>query len=362
MARRWRYDARPQLVYWELTRACQLACRHCRAVAVPWRHPAELSTSEGIALLDALRGFGEPLPHLVLTGGDPLARPDLFTLIHAARERGFTVSITPSGTYALTEDVLAALAEAGIATLALSLDGATADRHDALRGVPGSFDWTIAAARRARALGIPLQVNTLVCAETRDDLPAMLVLVSELGVARWSLFFLVPVGRGRILPMLSPDEAEAVLEWLAAVAARVPFAIKTTEAPFYRRVVLQRQGLAGSETASTRRSGFGVRDGNGIVFVSHTGDIYPAGFLPLAAGNVRSANIVDVYRNHPLFLALRDPDRFHGKCGQCEFRFVCGGSRSRAYAVTGDPLESDPLCPYQPGQTRARPSMALLAP
>ncbi len=236
------------------------------------------------------------------------------------------------------------------------------DRHDALRGVPGSFDGTIAAARRARALGIPLQVNTLVCTETRDDLPAMLALVSELGVTRWSLFFLVPVGRGRILPMLSPDEAEAVLEWLAAVAERVPFAIKTTEAPFYRRVVLQRQGLAGGETASTRRSGFGVRDGNGIVFVSHTGDIYPAGFLPLAAGNVRSANIVDVYRNHPLFLALRDPDRFRGKCGQCEFRFVCGGSRSRAYAVTGDPLESDPLCPYQPGQTRARPSMALLAP
>ncbi|MFN3336874.1 MAG: radical SAM protein, partial [Thermomicrobium sp.] len=245
MERRWQYAERPLLVYWELTRACQLACRHCRAEAVPWRHPRELSTDEGLQLLDALRGFGQPLPHLVLTGGDPLARPDLFELIAAARERGFAVSITPSGTYALTPDLLRRLREAGITTLALSLDGSTAERHDSLRGVEGSFVWTITAAHTARQLGLPLQVNTLVCAETRDDLPAMLEFVWELGVERWSLFFLVPVGRGRLLSPLTPEEAEAVLVWLAEVVEQVPFAIKTTEAPFYRRVVAQRRARLG---------------------------------------------------------------------------------------------------------------------
>lgn len=347
------YPDRPLLIYWELTRACELACRHCRAEAVSWRHPRELSTAAGYTLLDQLARFGQPLPHLVLTGGDPLKRLDLFDLIAHARSLGFSVAITPSGTYALTEHVIAELKGAGVSILALSLDGSTAARHDTLRGVPGSFDWTVRAARWARSLGLPLQINSLVCAETHDDLPALLDLVSELDAQRWSLFFLVPIGRGRLLREVEPDEAERIMAWLYQVAPTVPFVIKTTEAPFYRRVVAQRRagerraGGSPPDLASVRQ-GYGVRDGNGILFISHVGDIYPAGFLPIPLGNVATADPVEVYRRHPLLVALRDPNRFEGKCGHCEFRFACGGSRARAYAVTGNPLESDPLCPYHP--------------
>lgn len=237
---------------------------------------------------------------------------------------------------------------AGIATLALSLDGATAERHDALRGVRGSFDWTVVAAHAARSLGIPLQINTLVSAETRGDLPALLDFVAELGVVRWSLFFLVLIGRGRALRELTPEDAEDVLDWLAHVAEQVPFVVKTTEAPFYRRVTIQRHVQSDRGVEGIRQSGWGVRDGNGILFISHTGEIYPAGFLLLPVGNVRVTDVVTVYRSHPLFVSLRNPDQFRGKCGRCEYRYICGGSRARAYAVTGDPLASDPLCPYQP--------------
>lgn len=340
-----RYEERPLLIYWELTRACELACRHCRAEAIPWRDPRELSTAEGLALLDRLAAFGPPLPHLVLTGGDPLQRPDLFDLIAAARERGFSVALTPSGTYALTEAVIRRLQAAGVWMLALSLDGATAEGHDALRGVPGSFEATVRAARWARAAGLPVQINTLVCAETVGDLPAMVDRLIELGVARWSLFFLVPTGRGRVLREISPEESERLMHWLLDLAPQVPFSIKTTEAPHYRRVAVQRNG---KDVPVEIRRGFGVRDGNGIMFVSHIGEIYPAGFLPLPLGDVRREDPVAVYREHPVFRALRDPDRLKGKCGRCPFRAICGGSRARAYAVTGDPLESDPLCPYSP--------------
>ncbi len=340
-----RYDERPLLIYWELTRACDLACRHCRAEAIPWRDPQELSTEEGAALLERLTAFGEPLPHLVLTGGDPLKRPDLFELIAHARRLGFTVALTPSGTYALTEAVIARLKEVGIWMLALSLDGSDAARHDGLRGVPGSFEQTVRAARWAAAVGLPFQINTLVCAETLPDLPAIAERVAALGARRWSLFFLIPVGRGRLLQEISPEESERLMHWLIDLAPHVPFEIKTTEAHHYRRVVLQREGRHAPAAA---RRGFGVRDGNGIMFISHIGEVYPSGFLPLPLGNVRQQDPVALYRAHPMFQALRDPDALKGKCGRCPFRVVCGGSRARAYAVTGDPLESDPLCPYQP--------------
>lgn len=340
-----RYEERPLLIYWELTRACDLACRHCRAEAIPWRDPRELSTAEGFALLERLTAFGDPLPHLVLTGGDPLKRPDLFDLIAHARSLGFTVALTPSGTYALTETLITRLKEAGIWMLALSLDGSDATRHNGLRGVPESFEQTVRAAQWAAAVGLPFQINTLVCAETLSDLPAIAEQVAALGGHRWSLFFLIPVGRGRLLREISPEESEQLMHWLIDLAPHVPFEIKTTEAPHYRRVVLQRQG---QRVWASARRGFGVRDGNGIMFISHIGEIYPAGFLPLALGNVRQEDPVTIYRTHPMFRALRDPDALKGKCGRCPFRVVCGGSRARAYAVTGDPLGSDPLCPYQP--------------
>jgi radical SAM protein with 4Fe4S-binding SPASM domain len=180
---------------------------------------------------------------------------------------------------------------------------------------------------------------------TLEDLPAIVERVKELGARRWSLFFLIPTGRGRLLREISPEESERLMHWLIDLAPQVPFEIKTTEAHHYRRVLVQR---ANGHLPPAARRGFGVRDGNGIMFISHIGEIYPSGFLPIPLGNVRREDPVAIYREHPLFVALRDPDALKGKCGRCPFRAICGGSRARAYAVTGDPLESDPLCPYLP--------------
>lgn len=351
------YARAPLLVYWEVTRACDLACRHCRAdaMATPW--PGELSREEGLALLAEVRRFGDPPPHLVLTGGDPLKRPDLFELIDAATELGLAVSLSPAATPLLTPTVIGRLAAAGVASLSLSLDGSDAARHDRLRGVPGVFEATLAAAAAASAVGLPLQVNTLVTADTVDDLPAVYERLVGMGIVRWSLFFLIGVGRGALLPQLTPVRAERLLRWLDELADDAPFAIKTTEAMHYRRVALRRRRRAGIDEATIARSplgrGFGIRDGNGIVFVNHDGEVYPSGFLPLSAGNVREAGLVGLYRDAPLLRALRDVRALRGRCGRCEFAPICGGSRARAYAASGDPLAEDPLCPYRPSTSPA---------
>lgn len=334
-------DRRPLVLIWEVTQACGLACRHCRADAKPERHPDELTTAEGKRLLDDAAEFGEG-QLVVLSGGDPLAREDLTELISHGDDLGHRMTITPSGTQSLTPVRVEALADAGIQRMALSLDGATRESHDRFRGEE-SFADTLTAARAARDAGLPLQVNTTVCAQTVDELPAIRDRVRELGAVLWSVFFLVPVGRGRILEPIPPERAERVMEWLRDVAEAERFGVKTTEAPFYRRVGLQRDG----DDAGVRRRG-GITAGRGFAFVSHTGETYPSGFLPKSAGNVRDRSVVDIYRNAELFESLRNPDGFVGKCGVCEFRQVCGGSRSRAFAATGNPMGSDPLCPYVP--------------
>jgi radical SAM protein len=346
-----RFDRAPRRVYWELTRACDLACRHCRAEAAPEADPAELTEREGLALIERLARFGPPLPHLVLTGGDPLKRADLFALIAAARARGFGVSVAPSATALLTPEMIARLAAAGVEALSLSLDGSDAARHDALRRVPGCFDRTVAAARACVAAGMPFQVNTLVCEETLADLGAIHALAADLGAARWSLFFLVAVGRGTVLRPITAAACERLFEGLLDLAGPSGPVIATTEAPHFRRIVLERARRAGREATPGRRAtghGSGIRDGNGIMFISHDGVVRPSGFFDLPAGNVRAADPVDLYRDSGLFRALRRPDLFGGRCGRCEWREVCGGSRARALAATGDPLAEDPLCLYDP--------------
>jgi len=342
-------DERPFVLVWEVTQACELACEHCRADAQECRHPDELTTSEGKALLDEAREFGEG-QLVVLSGGDPLARDDLIDLVEYGTDRGLGMTLTPSGTGSLTPGVIEGLADAGLRRMALSIDGGSAGSHDAFRGEAGSFDQTVAAAEAARDAGLLLQINTTVCADTVDELPAIRDLVADLGAVLWSVFFLVPVGRGRVLDPVSPETAERVMEWLHDVSDDAPFGVKTTEAPHYRRVGLELSGEDG--TAAPDRDGVGrragIRAGNGFAFVSHVGEVYPSGFFPAEAGNVREDSLVDVYRNSDLFRSLRDPDEFRGKCGACPYRGVCGGSRSRAYAHTGDPLESDPLCAYVP--------------
>lgn len=346
----------PMIVYWEMTQACGLACRHCRAEAMLQKHPNELNYNESRNLLQQIVGFGDPLPHLILTGGDPMMRPDVYELIDEAVSLGIEVSITPAATQNLTREVIAKLKAHKIQSLGLSLDGSDAARHEAVRGVQGCFEWTMNAARYAAELDIPIQVNTLVSAETVDDLPAIYDLLLTYRVMRWSLFFLISVGRGKMLAPVSPERGEEIMRCTLDLSRHAPFAIKTTEAPSYRRVALETMRASGMPPEAIRRSsvyrGFGIRDGNGIVFVSNTGDIYPAGFLPLNVGNVRGDNLVTTYRDAPMMRSLHDPNTFKGKCGYCEYRIVCGGSRARAFTHTGDALESDPFCAYEPVRGR----------
>jgi len=346
------FSQNPMLVYWETTQACALACKHCRAEAMPSPHPLELTPIESMGLLRQVASFGAPLPHLILTGGDPLSRKDLFPVIDNARALGLEVSITPSATPALTAEALGLLKAHGIQSLGLSLDGSSATRHDAVRAIPGCFDRTLDVAREAGRLGLPIQVNTLVAEETADDLPAIYELLKTFPVMRWSLFFLISVGRGKALQEVSPEQGEEIMNWVLDLVPGAPFTVKTTEAPSYRRLALNRMHACGRTAAEIKASsvyrGFQIRDGHGIVFVSNQGDIYPSGFLPLRCGNVRTSSLVDVYRKAPLFQALHSPEQFRGKCGACEFSYVCGGSRARAFARTGDALESDPFCLYQP--------------
>jgi radical SAM protein len=348
------YDRAPMLVYWETTLACGLACRHCRATAVPERSPLELSTQEGLGLLDSVLGFGDPLPHVVFTGGDPLRRPDLETLVAGATERGIGASLAPAVTPDLTKDRLASLKAAGVQTISLSLDGSTPDLHDGLRGVSGTFAMTMRAAEWANEVGLAIQVNTLVTDTTLADLPAIYDVVGRMGILRWSLFFLISVGRGSVLQEITPAQSEKLFGWLYDLSKVAPFQVKTTEATHYRRVATRRMELDGMTDAEIVRTsvgrGFGIRDGNGIIFVAHDGAVSPSGFLPLALGNVRTDDIVEMYRGHPVFTSLRDTSQYRGRCGACQHVDRCGGSRARAFAWTDDYLEADPLCPFVPGR------------
>ena len=365
------------MVIWETTQACALACVHCRAEALPHRDPGELTTEEGRRLIDRVAAFGDPPPILVLTGGDPFRRPDLEQLVAYGTRHGMSVSVTPSGTATVTAERLRALRDAGLARLAVSLDGATGATHDAFLGVRGSHRFTMRILERARKLRIPLQVNTTVCRQTVDQLSALVPQLEAIQPTLWTLFFLIPVGRGQASQALPAEEIEGVLHWAAALAGHARFGVKILEAPHYLRVIATRRraarlaspavnGAIGATYAARPdpigRARRAVTDGNGVVFIDHVGQICPSGFLPLPVGNVRGHDLATVYRADPFFRALRDPARLGGRCGRCEYRPHCGGSRARAYATTGDPLAEDPGCVYQPaaGPT-ASPGLVAIA-
>jgi len=339
----------PFIVFWETTQACDLVCKHCRADARPARDPGELTFAEGVRLLDEVRAMGCPL--VVLTGGDPAKRPDLIELVRHGSAIGLRIALTPSATPLVNRALLDRLAEAGLARLAVSLDGASPASHDGFRGVDGSFARTFDILRDARAAGLTTQVNTTVTDLNVDELERIADQLRALEITLWGVFFLVPTGRGETLAVLDPEAAERVLERLVAIARTAPFDVKTTAAPHFRRVLLQhqvkRREIVGIDDG-IGRAPRGVNDGQGIVFVSHRGEIYPSGFLPLPCGSFRTDGLAAVYRRHPVFCALRDPDQLGGKCGVCEFRRVCGGSRARAYAVTGDLFAEEPACAYRP--------------
>lgn len=347
------YNEAPRNVYWETTIACDLVCRHCRADAIPCRDPLELAGDDARRFLVDVKRLGSML---VLTGGDPMKRPDLFDLITDARGLRIPTAITPSATPNLTRDVVTGFRELGVAALGLSLDGPTADVHDAFRGVGGTFDRTLAALGWAAEAGLPVQINTTVTADTLGHLPALYELLRDYAappVRRWSLFLLIPVGRGSRLRMPQAAQVERLFAWVYDTARGAPFHVSTVEAPHYRRYWIQRrlgEGMSPDDIVHAgKRMGFGVRDGHGVIFVSHRGDVYPAGFLPAPLlGNVRERPLSEIYRRSPSLQALRDMDQLRGKCGACAFRWICGGSRARAYAMTGDPLAADPSCVFQP--------------
>ncbi len=353
------FDLAPFTIAWELTRACAFACRHCRAEAQPRRDPRELTTDEAVRLIDQIHEFGDPI--LVVTGGDPMMRRDLFDLLRYAVERGLRTSLTPTTTRLVTPQALARVREAGVRRIAISLDGPSAEVHDAFRAFPGSFDRALTIARDAADAGLSFQVNTTISKYNLHLLDQMSELVARLGAVQWSLFFLVPTGRATAADMISPQEHESTFHWLSELSRRAPFDVKSTAAPAYRRVAFQRarEGGDGHGPIALAGAGYryedglarparGVNDGKGFCFISHIGDVFPSGFLPLAAGNVRERSVVEIYRDSKLFRELRRPDLLEGKCGRCEFREVCGGSRARAYALTGDYLAEDPSCSYQP--------------
>lgn len=366
------YAQRPMLVFWEVTRSCQLACQHCRASATPAALPGELDHEEGRALIDQVAGFGRPFPILIFTGGDCLLRPDVFELVDYAAGLGIPVAMSPSVTPMLTPAAIASMVERGVKAVSLSLDGATASTHDGIRGIPGHFDDTIPAIRALVEAGLTVQINTTVMRANVDELAAVAQIVADTGAHIWEVFFLVHVGRGEATGAISADEHEQVCHLLYD-ASHYGFIVRTVEAPFFRRVVVQRRegGPAPAGDLYARLHGdlearlgppeqrssahtAATRDGKGIVFVAHDGQVYPAGFLPLELGSVRDTPLSELYRDSEVLRRIRSAE-FGGRCGRCEWADLCGGSRARAYATSGDPLAEDPACIHQPGPGVVQP-------
>ena len=370
VARTW--DERPLLLFWEMTRACPLACAHCRASALHTGLPGELTTEEGKRFLDDAAQFGSPSPILVMTGGDPLARPDFYELLAHARSRKIRVALAPAVSPALSPEAMVRLREGGVNAVSISLDGARAATHEGIRNVPGHWEETQRTLAQLVEHGFMVQVNTTVMQENVEELAELAALLKDLGVHVWEVFFLVQVGRGTAVAEVSPQECEDVSQFLVD-AACYGFIVRTVEGPFFRRVVTWRADIAdgklpagevptgplyarlsaelksllGPPSERPKATSAGTRDGNGILFVGHDGEVSPAGFLPFPLGNVKERSVVDIYKTHPLLQDIRAA-RYHGRCGACEYRELCGGSRSRAFAHHGDALGDDPACAYTP--------------
>ena len=371
------FNQRPFVAIWETTRACDLSCVHCRAAAQSRRSQYELSTAEGCKLIDDIAELGPRV--FVITGGDPLKREDIYEHITYAKSKGLEPSVTPSATPLLTPEAIAKMKQHGITRMAISLDAHTAVTHDDFRRVPGSYALTLRAIEAARDNNIPVQINSTVTKRTAADIPKLAELLSRYeNIVMWSVFFLVPTGRAKTGDMIEPEEVEQLFEVLHTTSKNVKYNVRTTEAMHYRRYVLQKMmaargksptelidpktGLIDGSTVfmnnmplgvqaqpgAITRAPRGVNEAKGFVFISHIGEVYPSGFLPLKAGNVKKESLIDIYRNSEVFVSLRDSSNLKGKCGRCEYRELCGGSRSRAWATTGDVFASDPVCTYEP--------------
>jgi len=361
------FSKSPFLVIWETTHACDLACVHCRAEAEPDPDPEELTHEEARKLIDDVKAMATPI--FIFSGGDPMKRKDLTELIRYAKSLGLRTGAIPAATPLLTEERIRELKAAGLDQMALSLDADTAAEHDGFRRAEGVFERTLERLRFANSIGLPVQINSLINVHNTDRLGELIKLVESLNIVFWEVFFLVPAGRGRELPLLSAEKFDGAFARIYELHQRAKFIVKVTEAPHYRKYYYDREqekvrNSGGQKAArpelpgklkvgagpggSMGRAPSGVNAGKGFVFVSCRGEVMPSGFLAIGAGNAKKEDLGKVYREAPLFRELRDTSLLKGRCGRCPYREMCGGSRSRAYVLTGDYLAEDPCCSYQP--------------
>lgn len=358
-------DKRPLFVCWEMTKACNLSCRHCRARAIKRALPGELSTEEGKRLIDQILEFGKPYPAILFTGGDPLKRADLMEQISHARELGIYTAVAASVTDLLTRETMEQFHDLDVGVMSISIDGADPQTHDSLRGVPGTWHRSMEVLQEANDIGLRIQINSTVMKSNLTQLADLFNIALMNHVAAWEVFFLVRTGRGAALENPTPEEVEDVMKFLV-FAAGYGIPVRTSEGPQYRRILRESfngaqeggplysmlvdrlKSLAGNPSKEVSRHINSTGDGKGVMFVSYNGDISPSGFLQTNLGKFPEESIVESYRNNSTFMDLRNPLKLQGKCGKCEYRGYCGGSRSRAYVETGNLMESDPLCLYEP--------------
>ena len=393
-------EHKPRLIFWEVTKGCNLRCIHCRATATELASPADLPTPKALDIIKQIADYGNPI--LVLSGGEPLYRPDIFQLARYGTDLGLRVALATNGTL-VTKEIARKIVDAGVKRVSISLDGATAEIHDSFRGIPGAFDAAIYGFKNLKELGMPVQINMTIARHNAAQLPQVLDMVRGLGADALHTFLLVPVGCGVDIAesqMVPPEEYERILNWFYDQSLVGDIELKATCAPHYFRVVRQRKaaerkaagygataatvaenkgtigpvemtmpGSTGiSFTGKAERAGHtghpgghpgghpdgisavtkGCLAGTGVCFISHEGEIYPCGYLPALAGDLRKQTFADIWENSAVFHDLRDDDALKGKCGCCEFRHVCMGCRARAFAATGDYMASEPFCVYQP--------------
>lgn len=362
------YQEKPALIFWETTRACLLSCHHCRASSQPSSLPGELSTEQAISMMEQIKNFGKPYPVVIFTGGDPIMRRDLTYLLEYAKYLGITTAVSPAVTHLITDDVLNSLKATGVKSISISVDGASAKTHDGIRGVQGTFERSKKTLKKAREFGLKVQVNTTVMRSNVSELVDIMHFVKMNEVKNWEVIFLVKTGRAKEKEDLTPFEYEGVCNFLYDATSYLG-GIRCIEAPLIRRIVVQRKGgeavlanalyeqmthrllqLEGESKQQSLLKPHGLLDGDGIVFVAHDGTIFPGGFVPVPLGNIIEDSLVQVYRNNPLLLRIRNRE-LRGKCGICDFKYICGGSRARAHAYYGDPLAPDPACLYQVPKT-----------
>jgi radical SAM protein len=367
------FNKKPFTVIYEITRACDLVCLHCRAEANTNRNPLELKTTEVFNLIEMIKEFEKPYPIFIITGGDPIKREDIFDIVYYAWRNDIKVALTPSATPLITEEVIKKLKESGLNRIALSLDGSNEEIHDNFRGIKGTFNKTFEILNYADKYNLETQIHTTLTEFNYQDIPNIVELIKKINPKLWAIFLLIQVGRAKAnnLKLINPYKLEELFNYLYDLSKEVNFDITTREGYHYRRVIIQRKAkelnineyellqkvikekltpndLIDNKKSLIRRAPFGVNDGKGMIFINHVGEVQPSGFINLSAGNIRKQSLKDIYQNSKLLNDIRDYSKIKGKCGVCEYREICGGSRSRSYALTGSYHNSDPYCIYKP--------------